>query len=426
MISYLKHAVPKKVEDTKKVQETVREILQRVKEEGEEGVRYYSRKFDDWDPKSFRVTENERKEAINKIPQSQIEDINFCQDQIRRFASEQMDHLNELNFEVETLAGVHLGSKVLTIESSGAYIPGGLYPLLASSHMTIIPPKVAGVKRVVAFSPPVKGQGIWPGTLYAMIAAGADEIYCIGGVQALAAAAYGMAELEPVDIIVGAGNKYIAEAKKQLYGTVGIDLIAGPSEVLIIADHTADPFIIAADILAQAEHDPNTRQALVSLSRKIAEDTLIEIDKQLVTLPTKDVASKGWQNGGEVSIVESPEEAVAFSNRWAPEHLQIQTETYDYYLEHCNNYGSLFLGEETTVAYGDKTIGTNHVLPTMRAARYTGGLSVMVFAKLVTYQYMTKNASIKIGKVCERACKYENMLGHGISCRVRVDKYSNQ
>jgi sulfopropanediol 3-dehydrogenase len=256
-----------------------------------------------------------------------------------------------------------------------------------------------------------------------MAAAGADEIYCMGGVHALAAMAYGMEGLEPVDMVVGAGNKYVAEAKRQLFGTVGIDLLAGPTEILIICDETADPSIVAADLLGQAEHDPNARQALVSLSEKTARATMVELEKQLAVLPTREIAGPAWQSNGEVIVVDSPAEAVQASDAWAPEHLEVQTKDWRYYLDHCRNYGSVFLGEETTVAYGDKTIGTNHVLPTMKAARYTGGLSVGKFVKTVTYQYATRAASLKIAEVCERVCNYENMLAHGISCKVRVDKY---
>ena len=256
-----------------------------------------------------------------------------------------------------------------------------------------------------------------------MKAGGADEIYCLGGVQALAAMAYGMEGLEPVDLIVGAGNVYVAEAKRQLFGRVGIDLLAGPTEILVLIDETADPYIVAADILGQAEHDPNARQALVSLSRSQAEKTMAEIEKQLKTLPTREIASVSWGNNGEVILVDTPEEAVEVCDAWAPEHLEVQTADWRYYLDHLKNYGSIFLGEETTVAYGDKSIGTNHVLPTMRAARYTGGLYVGKFLKVVTYQYATRQASAKLGAVCERACNYENMLAHGISCKVRVEKY---
>ena len=423
MAVYLKRAKEKQKEDMTKVRDTVREIIDRVRSEGEAGVRYYSQKFDNWDPKSFRVPQEEIAAAKKKLPPGEIADIDFCQEQIRNFARRQMEHLEMTNFEAETLPGVHLGQKIIPVKSSGSYVPGGRYPMLASAHMTVITPKVAGVSRVVACTPPVRGQGIWPGTLCSMVAGGADEIYCMGGVHAIAALAYGIGGLEPVDIVCGAGNKYVLEAKRQIFGDVGIDLLAGPTEILIIADETADPFILAADILGQAEHDPNSPQALVSLSRRVAEETMKEIDRQMVTLPTKEVASVSWRDNGEVIVVDSPEEAVAVSNAWAPEHLEVQTADWHYYLDNCTNYGSLFLGEETTVAYGDKTIGTNHVLPTNKAARYTGGLSVGKFVKTVTYQYATRTASIKIGTVCERAANYENMLAHGISCKVRVEKY---
>jgi len=422
MVEYLKKAIEKPEEDISEVQDTVSEILERVKVEGEDAVRYYSEKFDNWSPELFRVSEKEIQKAKKSLPSSMVKDIDFCQAQVKNFAREQMNRLQD--FEVETLPGVHLGQKIIPVESSGSYIPGGRYPLLASAHMTVITPKVAGVPRVVACSPPIKGKGLYPATLYSMVAGGADEIFCMGGVHALAAFAYGMAGLQPVDMIVGAGNKYVAEAKRQLFGTVGIDLIAGPTEILIIADYSADPFILAADILGQAEHDPSSRQALISLSRKIAEETIKEVDRQLVDLSTKEVAAVSWRNFGEVMIVDSPEEAVALCDAWAPEHLEVQTDDWRYYLEHCRNYGSVFLGEETTVAYGDKTIGTNHVLPTMKAARYTGGLSVGKFVKAVTYQYATKEASLKIAEVCERSCNYENMLAHGISCKVRKEKYA--
>jgi sulfopropanediol 3-dehydrogenase len=421
MAEYLKRAFERTKEDLTSVRETVREILERVKEEGEAAVRYYSGKYDNWSPKSFKVSEEEVLSAKKQLPSTELEDIDFCQAQIRNFAAEQMKRLED--FEVETLAGVHLGQKIIPVSSSGSYIPGGRYPMLASAHMTIITPKVAGVSRVVACSPPVGGQGLWPATLYSMVAAGANEIFCMGGVHALAAMAYGMEGLEPVDMVVGAGNKYVAEAKRQLFGDVGIDLLAGPTEILIIADETADPVILAADLLGQAEHDPNARQALVSLSRGVAEETMKEVEKQLINLPTREVASMSWRENGEVIVVDSAEEAVKVSDDWAPEHLEVQTEDWKYYLDNCKNYGSVFLGEETTVAYGDKTIGTNHVLPTMRAARYTGGLSVGKFVKTVTYQYATREASFKIAEVCERACNYENMLAHGISCKVRLEKW---
>ncbi|RLC01528.1 MAG: histidinol dehydrogenase [Deltaproteobacteria bacterium] len=422
MVEYLKKAMEKPEEDISAVRYIVMEILERVKNEGEDALRYYSQKFDNWSPKSFRVSNDDIQKVQKSLPQSMVDDIKFCQTQIRNFAREQMKRLQD--FEVETLPGVHLGQKIIPVGSSGSYIPGGRYPMLASAHMTVITPKVAGVPRVVACSPPIKGEGLYPATLYSMIAGGADEIYCMGGVHALAALAYGIEGLQTVDMVVGAGNKYVAEAKRQIFGAVGIDLLAGPTEILIIADGSADPYILAADILGQAEHDPNSRQALVSISRTIAKKTMEEVDRQLVDLPTKEVAGVSWRDYGEVMIVDSPEEAVAVSDEWAPEHLEVQTEDWHYYLDHCRNYGSVFLGEETTVAYGDKTIGTNHVLPTMKAARYTGGLFVGKFVKTVTYQYATKEASRKIAEVCERSCNYENMLAHGISCKVRKEKYT--
>ncbi len=421
MHNYLKEAKPSPKEDLSEVRETVREILKSVKNEGVEAVRRYSKTFDNWAPDSFKITSDEMAAAKSKLPTTMVEDIDYCQAQIRNFAEEQMKRL--VDFEVETLPGVFLGQKVIPVASSGSYVPGGRYPMLASAHMTVITPKVAGVKRVVACTPPVKGEGIYPATLYSMVAGGADEIYCMGGVQGLAAMAYGMEGLDPADVVVGAGNKYVAEAKRQLFGDVGIDLLAGPTEILVICDDTADPYIVAADILGQAEHDPNSRQCLISLSKKIAEKTMAEIDRQLETLPTRDVAAVSWENSGEVVVVDSREEAVQLSDQWAPEHLEVQTADWRYYLDNCTNYGSMFCGEETTVSYGDKTIGTNHVLPTMGAAKYTGGLYVGKFVKIVTYQYATKAASLEIARVCERAANYENMLAHGISCRVRIEKY---
>ena len=359
MAKYLKKPIEKSEKDLATVSETVREIIQKVKKEGEAAIRYYSEKFDNWSPKSFKVSKDEILSAKKKLPAREIEDIDFCQSQIRNFATEQMKRL--VDFEVETLPGIHLGQKIIPVSSSGSYIPGGRYPMLASAHMTVITPKVAGVPRVVACSPPVKGEGLWPATLYSMAEAGTDEIYCMGGVHALAAMAYGMEGLEPVDMVVGAGNKYVAEAKKQLFGDVGIDLLAGPTEILIIADDTADPSILAADLLGQAEHDPSARQALISLSDKTGQETIKEVNRQLIDLPTKDIAGVAWRDNGEVIIVDSPEEAVKVTNEWAPEHLEVQTRDWKYYLDKCTNFGSVFLGEETTVAYGDKTIGTNHV-----------------------------------------------------------------
>jgi len=418
---YLKQAQQRPPEDLSQVRETVRQIIEKVKQDGEDAVRQFSKAFDSWAPQSFKISEEDMRSARDKLPVSMAEDIDYCQAQIRSFAREQMKRL--VDFEVESMPGVWLGQKIIPVASSGSYVPGGRYPMLASAHMTVITPKVAGVSRVVACTPPVKGEGIYPATLYSMVAGGADEVFCMGGVQALAALAYGMQGLDPVDVVVGAGNKYVAEAKRQIFGDVGIDLLAGPTEILIIADETADPLILTADLLGQAEHDPNSRQSLICLSKTVAEQTLQELEKQLKTLPTREVAAQSWGSYGEVVVVDSREEAVELSDRWAPEHLEVQTADWRYFLDHCRNYGSMFCGEETTVAYGDKTIGTNHVLPTMRAARYTGGLYVGKFVKTVTYQHATREASLKVAEVCERACNYENMLAHGISCRVRIDKY---
>lgn len=421
MAEYLKNALPRQTEDLTAVRDTVREILDRVRAEGEDAVRYYSKKFDDWSPKSFRLSEQEVQDARKKLSKTMIEDIDFCQTQIRNFARHQMDRLS--GFEVETIPGVHLGQRIIPVGSVGSYVPGGRYPMLASAHMTVLTPKVAGVERVVSCSPPTKGQGAYPATVYSMAAAGADAIYCMGGVHGLAAMAYGMEGLPPADMIVGAGNKFVAEAKRQLFGDVGIDLLAGPTEILVIADESADPVIVAADLLGQAEHDVAARQCLIDLSHDHALAVMAEVERQLVDLPTRAVAAVAWRDNGEVIVVDSDEEAAALSDAWAPEHLEVQTANWRWFLDRCRNYGSVFLGEETTVAYGDKTIGTNHVLPTMGAARYTGGLSVGKFVKTVTYQYATKPASAVIGAVCERACDYEGMLAHGITARMRKERW---
>ncbi|MBW1818843.1 MAG: histidinol dehydrogenase [Deltaproteobacteria bacterium] len=390
----MKRAIERPAEDITEVETAVREIIGRVRSDGEEAVRYYSRKFDNYGPKGFKYTEEEIAAVKSRLPATTVEDIDFCQAQIRNFAELQMESITE--FEMETLPGVHLGQKVIPVGSSGSYVPGGRYPMLASAHMTVITPKVAGVKRVVACSPPVNGEGLWP---------------------------YGMEGLDPVDVVVGAGNVYVTEAKRQLFGPVGIDLLAGPSELLVIADDTADPAIVAADILGQSEHDPRARVALVCLSEQLAGEILREVERGMADLPTKEVAQVAWRDYGEVIVADSREEAVSVSDEWAPEHLEVHAKDWRYYLENCTNYGSAFLGEETTVAFGDMAIGTNHVLPTTGAARYTGGLSVGKFLKTVTYQYASREGSLPVARVCERACEYENLPGHANSCRVRIEKY---
>lgn len=402
--------------------ETVSGMLSELERDGMDAVRKYSCKFDDWDPPSFELTEQQIQQTIDGLDPQIIEDTDFCQDNVRRFAEAQLDTMQPL--EVEIRPGVTLGHRHIPVNSVGSYIPGGRYPMFGSAQMSIIPARVAGVKTIVACTPPVKGEGWYPATINAMHKAGADRIFIIGGVQAFALMAFGMGEVEPVDVLCGAGNKFVAEAKRQLFGRCGIDLLAGPTEILVIADDEADPALVACDLLGQAEHDPNSGICLVCLSEDFANRTVSEVEKQLKDLPTKDVAGVSWANNGIVYVAESPEEAVQLSNDYAPEHLELHVSDQDWFVERLTNYGSLFIGEETTVAYGDKCIGTNHILPTSRAARYTGGVWVGKFLKTCTYQKCTPEASKEIGKVTERQCKVENMLAHGITAKVRIQRYS--
>lgn len=400
---------------------TVTKMLLELEKEGMDAVRRYSRQFDDWDPKSFRLDAKQIEEAIAQVPRQAIEDTDYCQGNVRRFAEAQRETM--LPLEVEIRPGVILGHRHIAVNAVGSYIPGGRYPMFGSAQMSIIPARVAGVKRIIACTPPVKGQCYYPATINAIQKAGADHIYILGGVPALALMAFGLDGMEPVDVLCGAGNRFVAEAKRQLFGRCGIDLLAGPTEILVIADDSADPALVACDLLGQAEHDPNSGVCLIALSEDFAKKTIAEVEKQLAVLPTRDIASLSWRDNGIVYAAESRDEAIELSDSYAPEHLELHVGDIDYYFDRLTNYGSLFIGEETTVAYGDKTIGTNHILPTSRAARYTGGVWVGKFLKTCTYQKMTPKASIEVGEVTERQCELEHMLAHAITARVRVERY---
>lgn len=399
----------------------VSELLIELERDGMDAVRKYSQKFDEWNPKSFELTEKQIENSIAVLDNQIIEDTDLCQSNVRRFAKAQLSTMTELEYDLG--GGITLGHKHIPVTNVGSYVPGGIYPMYGSAQMSIIPAKVAGVETVVACTPPVKGQGYYGATINAMKKAGADRIFVLGGVQAFAMMAFGMGEVEPVDILCGAGNKYVAEAKRQLFGRCGIDLLAGPTEMMIIADDSADPKMTACDILGQAEHDPNTGLALVCFSEKFAQETLKELEVQLEVLPTKEVAEVSWANNGRIYIADSADEAISISDDYAPEHLHIMVDDEDYYHKRLRNYGSLFIGEEVSVTYGDKSIGTNHILPTSRAAKYTGGVWVGCFLKTVTYQKMTKEASVNLGEVTERQCVIEHMLAHGLAAKMRVEKY---
>ena len=400
----------------------VSEMLLDLEKNGMDAVRKYSNKFDGWNPKSFELSKKEIKEAISKCDAQLIKDTDYCQDNVRRFARAQFSTIAPL--EVEIRPGVILGQKHIPVNNVGSYIPGGRYPMFGSAQMSIIPARVAGVENIAACTPPVREMGYYPATVNAMKKAGADNIFILGGVPAFAMLAMGMDVVPPADILCGAGNKFVTEAKRQLYGRCGIDLPAGPTEIAIIADDTADPVIVASDILGQAEHDINSGQILICFSEDFAGEVLKEIEKQLEALPTKETAQNSWDNNGIINVAENKEEAIQISDDYAPEHLEIHVREDKYYLDNLKNYGSLFIGEETTVAYGDKCIGTKHILPTSRAARYTGGVWVGKFLKTVTYQKMTKEASIEVGKVCERQCNVEKMFAHALTAKIRVEKYS--
>ncbi|MCC6586068.1 MAG: histidinol dehydrogenase [Bryobacterales bacterium] len=400
---------------------TVSRMLSELERDGMDAVRRYSRQFDDWDPSTFELTPRQIEEAIGQVSEQAIADTDYCQGNVRRFAEAQLKTL--LPLEVEIRPGVILGHRHIPVNSVGSYIPGGRYPMFGSAQMSIIPARVAGVKKVIACTPPVKGKGWYPATINAMHKAGAERIFIVGGIPAMALMAFGLDGVEPVDVLCGAGNRFVAEAKRQLFGRCGIDLLAGPTEILVIADDSADPSLVACDLLGQAEHDPNSGVCLICLSETFAQQSIAELEKQLAVLPTREVASLAWRDHGIVYAADSPDEAIALSDKYAPEHLELHVADEDYYFRNLTNYGSLFIGDETTVAYGDKTIGTNHILPTSRAARYTGGVWVGKFLKTCTYQRMTREASVETAAVTERQCILENMPAHAITARVRIDRW---
>ena len=415
-----KNDAERKTADSK-IKEIVEGIIKEIEENGDAGVWRYSESFDKWSPESFRLADDEIQKIVDDTPRQVIDDILFAQKQIRFFAERQRASITDI--EVETLPGVFLGHKNIPVNSVGCYIPGGRYPMVASAHMSILTAKVAGVKRVIACTPAMHGK-VPEVTVCAMHFAGADEIYILGGVQALSAMAIGTASISPVDMIVGPGNAFVAEAKRQLYGRVGIDLFAGPTEILVIADETSDAEMIACDLLGQSEHGPTSPAALITTSEKIAEETISEIERQLKTLPTADIASVAWRDYGSIVLVENEKEAVKVADEMAYEHVEVLTKDPDYFLDNMTNYGALFLGPETNVAYGDKVIGTNHTLPTMKNARFTGGLWVGKFLKNCTYQRCTPEASVVIGEYAMRLCELEGFAGHKEQAALRVRKYS--
>ena len=407
-----------------KVRATVESMLNDVSERGDAAVRELSAKLDKWSPAFFRLSDEQIENIVSDLPQQVIDDIKFAQTQIRNFAQKQREAIKDI--EVETLPGVILGHKNIPVNSVGCYVPGGRYPMVASAHMSVLTAKVAGVKRVIACTPPINGE-IPAATVAAMYMAGADEIYILGGVQAIAMMALGTETVKPVDMLVGPGNAYVAEAKRQLYGKVGIDLFAGPTETLVIADESCDAETCATDLLGQAEHGPTSPAILLTTSEKLANETLKEIERQLKTLPTADMASMSWKDYGQVIVVDTEEELIREADRIASEHVQVMTKNPRKFLDKMTNYGALFLGQRTNVAFGDKVIGTNHTLPTKEAARYTGGLWVGKFLKTCTYQEVrTDEASALIGEYCSRLCAIENFAGHKAQADLRVKRYGKK
>ncbi|MFT4267749.1 MAG: histidinol dehydrogenase [Xenophilus sp.] len=404
------------------VRQTVETLLTDIERRGDEAVREYSAKFDRWSPEAFRLSPEQIEACVAALPAQALADIKFAQAQIRRFAQIQKSTLHDV--EIETLPGVVLGHRNIPVNSVGCYIPGGKYPLIASAHMSVLTAKVAGVPRVIACAPPFEGQPCNE-IVAAMHLAGADEIYCLGGVQAVAAMALGTGSIAPVDMIVGPGNAYVAEAKRQLFGRVGIDLFAGPTETLVICDDTVDAELVAVDLLGQAEHGPTSPAWCVTTSRRIAQELPAAIERVLARLDTAPVAGAAWRDWGEIILCDSDEEALAEAERLCSEHVQVMTRDPDWYLKRMTRYGALFLGPRTNVSYGDKVIGTNHTLPTRGAGRYTGGLWVGKFIKTHTYQrVLTDEASVAVGEVCSRLCALEHLAGHKEQADIRVRRLS--
>ncbi len=410
--------------DDAKVRSTVEHLLADIAVRGVAAVREMSVKFDGWDRTDYRLSKGEIEACVAQLTPRDLDDIRFAQAQVRNFAKHQRAALHDI--EVETLPGVVLGHKNVPVEAVGCYVPGGKYPLLASAHMSVVTARVAGVKRIVTCAPPFAGKPA-PAVVAAQHLAGADEIYCLGGIQAVGAMALGMEGLDPVDMLVGPGNTYVAEAKRQLFGRVGIDLFAGPTETLVIADDTVDAELCATDLLGQAEHGPNSPAVLLTNSEKLAHATIAEIERLLRILPTAAVARAAWEEYGSVLVCDTEDEMVREADKLASEHVQVMTRDPDYFLHNMTNYGALFLGPRTNVAYGDKVIGTNHTLPTKKAARYTGGLWVGKFLKTVTYQRITTDAaSATIGEYCSRLCMLEGFAGHAEQANVRVRRYGGR
>jgi sulfopropanediol 3-dehydrogenase len=423
MAEYLKTGLSEteKAEENAKVRAIVESTLAEIELRGDAAVSEMSKKFDGWERENYRLSEAEIEACLARMSAQDITDIKFAQEQVRNFAKIQRDALRDV--EVETLPGVILGHKNIPVNAIGCYVPGGKYPMVASAHMSIVTAGVAGVKRIIAASPPFNGEPN-PAVITAMHLGGADEIYCLGGIQAVGAMALGTETIKGVDMLVGPGNAFVAEAKRQLYGRVGIDLFAGPTETLVIADETVDGEICAADLLGQAEHGPTSPAILVTTSEKLARDTMAEVERQLTILSTAAIAGQAWQDHGQVIVCADEAEMLAVANDIASEHVQVMTRDPNYFLENMTNYGALFLGPETNVSYGDKVIGTNHTLPTKKAARYTGGLWVGKFLKTCTYQRITTpEASAMIGEYCSRLCAIEGFAGHQEQADIRVRRY---